>query len=143
MPDPNGLLWEMPIYTRMVPFWRMLGGKRLKLQNRMLTSGHSSPLPRRWRDFLRLQYPQKLDFCRMTFDEMRDAIVAAIGDQRGRSEEDSVIVAIGHSKDFVDSDSVWRFLNFLQERSIKVTTFSRLLGQESPVAGETCLCNLS
>lgn len=142
VPDPSGSLWEVPIYTQQVPFWRMLGRKRLKLQNKMLNSGSGNPLPRRWRDFLRLRYPRKFDFCRMTFDEMRDAIAAAIRDQRGRTEEHHVVVAIGHSKDFVDSDAVWRFLSFLQEHSIKVTTFSQLLHQELQVASEMCLCDL-
>ena len=45
VPDPSGLLWEVPIYAQLVPFWRMLGRKRLKLQNKMLSSGRGSPLP--------------------------------------------------------------------------------------------------
>jgi len=127
MPDPHGTLWEIPIHTQLVPFWQMLGRKRLKLQNKMRSVGQGSLLPRRWRDFLRFRYPRKLDFCRMTFDEMREAIEGTL---HQRTEERSVVVAIGHSKDFVDSEAIRRFLAYLQERTVAVTTFSRLLAQE-------------
>jgi hypothetical protein len=129
-PDPHGALWEIPIYTQMVPFWQMMGSKRLKLQNKMRSSGRGTPLPRRWRDFLRFRYPKKLDFCRMSFEEMRDAVEAACEEGKARRGATSCVVAIGHSKDFVDSDAVRRFLSYLQERSVQVTTFSRLLRQE-------------
>lgn len=132
VPDPNGALWEIPIHTRMVPFWQMLGGKRLKIHTKM-HSGGDAPLPNRWRDFVRFRYPRKLDFCRMTFQEMRNAIEGAIRDQRVRADEHCPIVAIGHSKDFVDSTAVRDFLRFLRERSIQVTTFARLLCQEPQV----------
>ena len=128
--DPHGTLWEFPIHTQMVPFWQMLGRKRLKLQNKMRSTGQSTPLPRRWRDFLRFRYPRKLDFCRMTFEEMREVIEIVLKERQVRRGERSLVVAIGHSKDFVDSEAIRRFLQFLQERSVRVTTFSRLPCQE-------------
>jgi hypothetical protein len=66
----------------------------------------------------------------MTFNEMRDAIEGVLEQGKVRPEEHSLVVAIGHSKDLVDPDAIGRFLDFLQERSIPVTTFSRLLCQE-------------
>jgi hypothetical protein len=129
VPDPNGALWEIPIHTKMVPFWRMLGGKRLKLHGKTRKASEGSPLPRNWRDFIRLRYPRKLDFCRMTFAEMREAITGVLEEEQGR-KECSPIVAIGHSKDFVDPDAVRICLAFLQERGVAVTTFSRILCPE-------------
>jgi peptidoglycan/xylan/chitin deacetylase (PgdA/CDA1 family) len=129
MPDPHGTLLEIPIHTQMVPFWRMLGGKRLKLHSKARKASEGSPLPGNWRDFMRLLYPQKLDFCRMTFAEMREAITGVLKEERGRKER-SPIVAIGHSKDFVDPNAVRIFLGFLQERGVAVTTFSRMLCPE-------------
>jgi len=129
VPDPHGALLEIPIHTQMVPFWRMLGGKRLKLHSKTRKSSEGSPLPRNWRDFVRLRYPRKLDFCRMTFAEMRKAITGVLQEEQGR-KECSPIVAIGHSKDFVDPDAVRIFLAFLQERDVAVTTFSRMLFPE-------------
>ena len=114
----------------MVPFWQMLGSKRLKLQRKVPSSSQGTPLPRRWRDFFRYRYPRKLDFCRMTFEEMREAMEEVLEDAGLRREERSLIVAIGHSKDFVDSVAIRRFLDFLHQRAVTVTTFSRLLCQE-------------
>ncbi len=128
-PDLYGALLEIPIHTQMVPFWRMLGGKRLKLHSKTRKASEGSPLPRNWRDFVRLRYPRKLDFCRMTFAEMREAITGVLEEEQGRKER-SPIVAIGHSKDFVDPDAVRSFLAFLQERGVAVTTFSRTLCPE-------------
>jgi peptidoglycan/xylan/chitin deacetylase (PgdA/CDA1 family) len=130
VPDPDGTLWEVPIHTQLVPFWQMLGGKRLKLQSKMRSASKGTPLPRQWRDFLRFRYPCKLDFCRMTFEEMRTALVDVLEWEHIRPGRHHLVVAIGHSKDFVDSDAVRRFLAFLRERGVGVTTFSRLLCQE-------------
>jgi peptidoglycan/xylan/chitin deacetylase (PgdA/CDA1 family) len=129
MPDPHGALLEIPIHTQMVPFWRMLGGKRLKLHSKTRKASEGSPLLRNWRDFVRLRYPRKLDFCRMTFAEMREAIMGVLEDEQRRKEH-SPIVAIGHSKDFVDPTAVRNFLAFLQDRGVGVTTFSRTLCPE-------------
>jgi len=132
-PDPQGRLWEVPIHTQMVPFWEMLGRKRLTLQRRVPKPANGVPLPRQWRDFLRYRYPRKLDFCRMTFEEMRDAVESYLVGGRRRGEP-GILVAIGHSKDFVDSEAVRRFLDFLRQRTIGVTTFSRLLSEERLLA---------
>jgi hypothetical protein len=129
VPDPQGKLWEIPIHTQLVPFWQMLGRKRLQLQSKTRGASQGTPLPHHWRDFLRFRYPRKLDFCRMTFEEMRESIESVL-EQRQARREHSPLVAIGHSKDFVDSEAVRRFLVFLQERAVAVTTFSRLFCQE-------------
>jgi hypothetical protein len=129
VPDAKGLLWEVPIHTEMVPFWQMLGRKRLKLQSKTRSASQGSPLRHHWRDFLRFRYPRKLDFCRLTFDEMREAVTGILEERQAGGERWPFVV-IGHSKDFVDSEAVRRFLAFLREREIAVTTFSRLLCQE-------------
>jgi len=129
-PDPNGKLWEIPIYTEMVPFWQMLGRKRLKLHSKMRNGSRGAEMPRRSRDFLRFRYPRKLDFCRMTFEEMCDTL-ETISEERGiRPDERVPVVAIGHSKDFLDSDALRHFLTLLQQRGIAVTTFSRMFCEE-------------
>jgi len=130
VPDSDGMLWEIPIYTQQVPFWHMLGRKRLKLHKKARnTNNPHAPLANRWLDFLRFRYPRKLDFCRMTFAEMQGAIEQVLEEGKRRPEERTPVVAIGHSKDFVDSEAIRRFLSFLQERAIAVTTFSRWLAE--------------
>jgi hypothetical protein len=133
VPDFDGELWEIPIQTQMVPFWKMLGRKRLKLQSKLGGSGPRTPLQNRWRDFLRFRYPKKLDFCRMTFEEMREAIQRIMKEQLQSGRKHSLVVAIGHSKDFIDPEAIRRFLIFLREHSIRVTTFSELVHQEPRV----------
>jgi catechol 2,3-dioxygenase-like lactoylglutathione lyase family enzyme len=129
VPDRDGILWEIPIHTQMVPFWRMLGRKRLKLQKKVPGANNGTPLPRRWRDLLRFHYPRKLDFCRMTSEEMCESVEVILEQRRVREGERTVVVAIGHSKDFVDAEAVRRFLKYLQQQAVAVTTFSRLLCQ--------------
>jgi peptidoglycan/xylan/chitin deacetylase (PgdA/CDA1 family) len=130
VPDPNGELWEIPIHTELVPVWRMLQRKRLKLQRNTSKASQGSPLSHDWRDFLRFRYPRKFDFCRMNFEEMREVVHLVFEqDQVGR-EKHEILVAIGHSKDFVDPQAVRDLLAFLRERNISVTTFSRLLHQQ-------------
>ncbi len=129
-PDPLGPLLELPIHTRMVPFWAMLRRKRLKLHGRVPGADGGNPLPRRWRDYLRFSYPQKLDFCRMTFQEMRSAVLREIRSARLCSEEPSWLVAIGHSKDLVDFEAISTFLSFLQGEGVSITTFSSGLARE-------------
>lgn len=130
VPDPDGDMWEIPIHTQLVPFWQMLGRKRLKVQSNTRSASQGAPLSHRWRDFLRFRYPRKLDFCRMSFGEMREAMDAVLEQRQTGRGERNLIVAIGHSKDFVDSEAVRRFLVFLQDRGVAVTTFARLLCQE-------------
>lgn len=130
VPDPDGPLWEIPIHTELVPFWRMLGRKRLKLQSKTITTSQRTPLPKSWRDFVRFRYPRKLDFCRMTFREMRETVDRVLEEKQVRPEEHTPVVAIGHSKDFVDPEAVRDFLAFLRDRGIAVTTFSQMLCRE-------------
>ena len=130
VPDPRGDLWEVPIHTEMVPFWEMLGHKRLRLQKKVPLGTQGTPLPRRWLDFCRLRYPRKLDFCRMTFDEMRRAFDGVVREEQANRGDPGPLVAIGHTKDLVDLDAVGRFLELLKLNDVVVTTFSRLLSRE-------------
>ena len=63
----------------------------------------------------------------MTLDEMRSSMEETLKQDKRNPEERNFVVAIGHSKDLVDSNAVRRFLAFLKERSVGVTTFSRFL----------------
>ncbi len=126
--DPSGRLLEIPIHTEMVGFWKMLGSKRIKLQRKAQNGSYGTPLPRRWKDFLRLRYPRKLDFCRMTFEEMRDTTEAII--KSTYPDEQRAVVAIGHSKDFVDGEALAHFLAYLRERAVAIKTFSQVFCPE-------------
>jgi hypothetical protein len=122
--DSNGAWLEVPVYTEMVPFWRMLTAKRVELQAR----GRSTAVTRqqRWnrrRDFMRFLYPLKLDFCRMTLEEMTSMIRRVIDEDRRDPAAFRPLVAIGHTKDVVDLHAIDAFLCFLKANDIKVSTF--------------------
>jgi len=140
VPDPRGPLWEIPIHSEMVPFWEMLGRKRLQLERRVPDDADSAQLSRHWLDRLRFRHPRKLDFCRMTFEEMRAVTEGLLRDGESRAAG-RVVVAIGHTKDLVDFEAIHRFLEFLRLQGIAVTTFSHALGREpflSPIPDGEC-----
>jgi hypothetical protein len=78
--DPEGKLLEIPIYTRMVPFWRMLTGRRIELQSKGAAAAGKATQSKAHRliDYLRFSYPLKLDFCRMGNEELRLTMEAAV-----------------------------------------------------------------
>jgi hypothetical protein len=124
VPDPMGPLLELPIYTQMVPFWRMLTVKRVGLQQKVpLSNQRSIGKLFRLMDVLRLKYPLKLDFCRMTTSELSKMIDKVINEEQKDSTAIRPIVAIGHTKDLVDFGTVEWFLSYLREKQIRVTTF--------------------
>lgn len=123
-PDPLGSWIEVPIYTDMVPFWRMVTSKRLGMRNG--ADATSQGLGQRWsrlRDRLRFQYPLKLDFCRMTLNELTSMMDRIIRDDQKDPETFRPVVAIGHTKDLTDFDTVDSFLSFLKTNGIAISTF--------------------
>jgi hypothetical protein len=124
-PDPAGECIEVPIYTEMVPIWRMATSKRLGFGNNFGTAGQKrSGKLNRLRDFLRFQYPLKFDFCRMTLGEMTSMVERVIRKDGDDPESYRPLVAIGHTKDLVDLQVVDDFLSFLCSKGIAVSTFA-------------------
>jgi hypothetical protein len=123
-PDPTGKWIEAPIYTEMVPLWKMLTSKRLGFSGGqgLGTRSVKQKLDRAL-DLLRYSYPRKLDFCRMTLDELTTTMERLIIADRETPAEYKPIVAIGHTKDLTSPQTVNSFLSFLHTREIKVSTF--------------------
>jgi len=123
-PDPMGSWIEAPIYTEMVPLWRMSTSKRLGF-----TGGQgigSRSVKQKWNralDLLRFWYPRKLDFCRMTLDELTSTMKRIMLRDQQTPAEYKPIVAIGHTKDLSDPETVDAFLSFLHVNQIAVSTF--------------------
>jgi|SRR5438093_132740 len=124
--SPAGSLLEVPIYTEMVPAWRMLTRKRIGLQQRgasVAADTSTKLLSRRLLDFLRLWYPLKLDFCRMTIHELTHIVDTVILEDRKHPTSFRPLVAIGHTKDLIDLETVEAFLAYLDKKGIAVSTF--------------------
>lgn len=124
IPDPDGILCEVPIYTKMVPFWKMITAKRVGLQQKG-GMGNQTIRQKIYRilDRIRLRQPLKFDFCRMTINELTDMMGKIIEEDRHYPKTIKPVVAIGHTKDLFDFKTVEMFLNYLEKQEIKVTTF--------------------
>lgn len=120
--DPAGVLMELPIYTRMVPFWRLLSAKRIRLEQKGASGQSSSRRFNRMLDLLRFRHPLKLDFCRMTIGEMSRMMDAVIREDGKDPSAYRPVVAIGHTKELSDLTSVTAFLGYLGGRGIRVRT---------------------
>ena len=127
VPDPKGTLLEFPIYTQMVPFWKMFTSKRIALQKKGSTAAQNGKEKlNRFMDFFRFQYPLKLDFCRMTLKELTHMADTIIQEDQKDPTSFRPIVAIGHTKDLVDYETVEKFLSYLGEKEIKISTFAEV-----------------
>ena len=123
VPDSKGTLLEVPIYTEMVPPWRMLTKKRIGLQQKSSKATQDGKQKlNRILDFFRFQYPLKLDFCRMTIDEITRIMDTIIREDKEDPTSFRPIVTIGHTKDLGDYETVETFLDYLKQKSIKVST---------------------
>ena len=127
VPDPNGLMLELPIHTEMVPTYKMLTAKRVGMQRKgsSVSQTYSEKLYR-LRDFMRLQFPLKFDFCRMTIEELTSMVDKVILEDQQNPTLFRPIVAIGHTKDLVDFVTVEKFLTYLRNKNIPVTSFKTM-----------------
>ena len=129
IPDSAGRMLELPIHTRMVPFWKMLTGKRLSIDQNGLMPDHPGALwaggkLSRLADLMRVRYPQKLDFCRMTSIELSGMIEEIVRQDAGEPSVYRPIIAIGHTKDLVDFHTVESLLSLLKEKRIPTATMA-------------------
>jgi len=124
IPDAEGALLELPILTQMVPFWRMLTAKRVGLQGKGSTKDPTGQGKlHRLFDLARLRYPLKLDFCRMGMDELSRMVDTVVDEDRKSPALYRPVVAIGHTKDLVDIETVEAFLSYLERKGIPIATF--------------------
>jgi hypothetical protein len=122
-PDSSGILLELPIYTQTVPTWKMLTTKRVGIQAKGASASQTSKrILSRLMDYMRLRYPLKLDLAQTTIAELKCIIDTIIRHDRLTPKEFKPIVAIGHTKEFVDFENVDTFLSYLEERGIAVST---------------------
>lgn len=122
--ESDGVLIEIPIYSEMVPFWKMLN--RLFSKYRTNQPVNVKQKQDRYGDFRRFTYPRKLDYCKLSFKVLKRTIEKLRQKDREDSTSFKPIVSIGHSKDLVDFETIRRFLDYLLESGIKVTDFRRI-----------------
>lgn len=120
----TGELIEIPIYSKMVPPWEMATKKRLELQQKT-AKGKKTLKDKidRFLDLARPLQPLKLDFCRMTIEELTCMMDGIIKNDRITPNAYKPIVAIGHTKDLIDLETVSLFISYLTQKHIKICTF--------------------
>jgi hypothetical protein len=124
---PAGRWLEVPVYAEMVPSWRMLTAKRLSFSGNLGMTGPSAGNRlQRVLDFARFRYPLKLDFCRMTLDELTSVTRRVIKKDGQKPAEYKPIVLIGHTKDLTDLPTVDAYLSFLAENRVRISTFAEV-----------------
>jgi hypothetical protein len=125
--DRSGSWTEVPIHAEMVPFWKMRTSKRMSINQGLGLAGQSARRKfNRALDLMRFRYPLKLDFCRMTLDELTAMMENVLRQDRRDPESYRPIVAIGHTKDLADPETVDSFLSYLHSRGIPVATFEAI-----------------
>ncbi len=115
---------EFPIHTRMVPTWKMFTAKRIGLQQKGSSATQAGKkIISRMKDFLRFRYPLKFDLCQMNLKELTQMLDTVIREDQGDQASFRPIVAIGHTKDLVDIETVESFLCYLRDKGVLVSTF--------------------
>jgi hypothetical protein len=126
VPDPKGTLLELPIYTQMVPCWKMLTAKRIGIQQAGSTAAKTGyERMSRFSDFMRFWYPLKLDYCRMTFEELVRMFDVVIREDQDDPTSFRPVIAIGHTKDLIDFETIESFLSYLGQKKIALSTFEK------------------
>ncbi len=130
IPDPQGTLLEVPVYSKMVFMGKLLTKKRIRLQQEISSGYAVRSKMDRLSDFFHFRMPLKLDFCRMTYNELVLLFKSVIDDEKMAPASYKPIVAIGHTKDLVDFNAISSFLDYLGEHDIPVSTFMQIIDQD-------------
>jgi hypothetical protein len=131
-PDPRGSWIEVPVYAEMVPFWKMPTTKRMGFSKGLSIAGQGARQKlNRVFDFARFRYPLKLDFCRMTLHELTSMVSRVIREAQKDPASYRPLVAIGHTKDLKDPQTVNDFLSFLRAKGIAVSTLEDIYSKVS------------
>ena len=124
--DLQGALLELPIHTQMVPLWNMLTTKRIGMEGKGFPAQIGKKRLHRLLDFLRFWHPLKFDFCRMRINEVTRMADTVIKEDQRDPTSFRPIVAIGHTKELVDFETVESFLSYLGQKGIAVSTFEEV-----------------
>lgn len=127
-PDLAGSLFEIPIYTKMLPIWKVLNGKRFNIEKKAANSGSLTEIfKKRLLDVLNFRFPVKFDLCRLSYNELISFAEELINLDAQSPELYKPIVLIGHTKDNPDFDIITRFLDFLDKKNIKCSSYNETL----------------
>ncbi|MCX7975236.1 MAG: hypothetical protein N3B16_12185 [Candidatus Aminicenantes bacterium] len=129
----DGLLFEVPIYTELVPFWKMISrfNKRKSMNNDKEVPSERLlkiiGLRAIFGDYFRMKYPRKLDYCFLSLEEILTSLNKLIMLDERTNKDYKPIVLVGHSKNLTDFEKVDRMLEFIRKRNLRIVTFNQIL----------------
>jgi hypothetical protein len=126
-PNSLGKIIEIPIYSEMVYFWKMYSPKRKKIHEGMNKRKNLKYQLLSKLEIMRVKYPKKFDFTKMTFSEMKEMIDNIIRIDKDSSNILKPVVLIGHTKNLFDYKTIEKFLKYTTENNITVTTFREVI----------------
>jgi hypothetical protein len=123
VPDPDGMLLEMPTYTKSMPTWRMKSVRQRDLRQ-MLQAKLKSPSGRyaRISNYLRVRQAVKLDFSTLSAKETIRIIDREIEKDRKDPGSYRPIVAIAHTKTLFNFETIELLLSHLNNKGISIVT---------------------
>ena len=126
--DKFGKVYEIPCYTKMVYPWKMISKQRLAI-NRVSSTHRVNKVEKFYNfyDRLRFKYPQKFDFTKMYFRELKAMIDELIVEDNITPTILKPIVLIGHPKNLPNINEIDKFLSYVQMKKLKVSTFNDLM----------------
>jgi peptidoglycan/xylan/chitin deacetylase (PgdA/CDA1 family) len=133
LPQYDGVVWEIPIFTEMVPVWRMFRRliKNYKNQTYQKTEDYKDRSAKKKMrpiaDYFRIRYPRKIDYCFLDSREIIGIIKKLIMIDQKNRDEYKPIVLIGHSKNLVFLERVEAILEFVKQNDLKIVTFKEAL----------------
>lgn len=137
VPDPEGSLLELPIYTQMVPIWKMFTSKRVALQQKRSSAAQTrKKMLSRLIDFLRFSYPLKFDLGQMTMEELMRMVDKVIREDNEKPARFRPIVVIMHTKDPIDFEMVDYLLPYLKNRNVVISNFNDVYSKVQMLNGQ-------
>jgi len=124
--DENSSLFEFPIYSKNVPFYKMLNKERIRISIKRPTYRklNNKEKINNYLDKLRLFYPQKLDYCKLTPDN----IIKCINNENKKSNSDLIpLILYGHSKNLPNIGQIEMLLKKIRQFNMEVVTFKDVL----------------
>lgn len=137
VPDRRGALIEVPVFTRQEAAWKLLTAKRVGLQRTGASTAQTGRrVLGRLADFARFRYPLKFDLGQMTKEELSRMTDRLLRTGRKGPREFRPVVAIMHTKDPIDYESVDALLDRLGREGVTVSTFGDIESRVRSLASE-------
>ena len=121
-------IWEVPIHSALVPFWKSISKNKINALNGNNTHNIISYQKiMNYIDKLSLFYPLKFDFTKMSFNELKKMLKKIIEMDQSSNQIYKPIVLIGHAKNQIIFKEIEKFLEYVASNNINVVLFKNII----------------